>query len=553
MSNQSHDLQEEFQTFIKQIIDQISQEIYLDDMKQLYEKYNETLSAIEEKSDELDNNLVELKEENTSFQKDLEDKQNYYLDSFKQFQNEVNKSHQEYLEKCGEFHEAFNLSNGKSLYEMELIKRDFLKGKEDIEEALEQFCDGYDRALQEYKDNIVKLNDEERSIFANQIRESVLEAQRYGREDVKEVFDKYVLRLKEMSQTVASAAQIRDLVNELKCTRSDIKNITDKKYIETLTAFEKKIQNLQLSEREKLVSTFNGVIGSQRAEFHKMLENDAQQLKEIAAVNLTADQLREFEKKLEYYTNRIEYMLQERMQEVLGIFSNNAKSVVEQEAVYLKNRVDKEQERINLYKDLLEKQQETLMSGLTTCFAENQKKLQVIFIRLQKEFQDSKSESEKILNEINSVKSAVNSFRDTIKNKSDTLGDMGKQIDRINTMVESQNRKLNDLYEIKKTQQELNDDFEKIMTSMNNVEKMNRDVFQKQMQNMVYQTNATQQKIKLLTTICGIQSGVIAFMFLSQIGEIFDNLFDSSATGYVVILALIGVCVFLMRIKKKLR
>lgn len=269
----SNGLQNEFEEFIQNIIQQVSEEIYLEDLKKIYDSYQECLKGMQSQTKKLSENAVQMKEERQNAAEDLN-----------------------------------------------AMKTEMEESTERVEKALDIFYNGYKEILRQYEEKIVFLNDKERQDYIKQFQSVIVETREKEKRELEDSFKQWEDKIQKLTGTIATAESIYQVTDELEQVRETIKNTTDLKYLEKLTDFENKLKDAGLRERKDMENKVKAVFQAESDKTKQMLQGYQKSLTEVTAKTMTRKDMEEFQKNLSRYTNAIQSIADKRYEEALKKF-----------------------------------------------------------------------------------------------------------------------------------------------------------------------------------------------------------------------------------------
>lgn len=271
MGNQG--LQNEFEEFIQNIIQQVSEEIYLEDLKKIYDSYQECLKGMQTQTKKLSENAIQMKEERQAAANDLS-----------------------------------------------AMKEEMEENTGRVEKALDIFYNGYREILRQYEEKIVFLNHKERESYTKQFQEMLVDTREKEKQDLEESFRQWKGKIENLTGSIATTHSLYHVIGELEQVQETIKNTTDSKYLEKLTDFENKLKNAGLRERQDMEEKVKAAFQAESEKTKQMLQQYQKSLAEVAARTMTQKDMMEFQSNLTKYTRAIQAIADKRYDEVLKKF-----------------------------------------------------------------------------------------------------------------------------------------------------------------------------------------------------------------------------------------
>lgn len=269
----NHGLQNEFEEFIQNIIQQVSEEIYLEDLKKIYDSYQECLKGIQVQTGKLSENAIQMKEERQAAANDLS-----------------------------------------------AMKEEMEENTGRVEKALDIFYNGYREILRQYEEKIVFLNHKEREGYKKQFQEMIVETREKEKRELEENFRQWEGKIENLTGTIATTESLYRVADELEHVRETVQNTTDSKYLEKLTDFENKLKNAGLRERKDMEEKVRAAFQTESEKTKQMLQQYQKSLAEVAAQTMTQKDMVEFKSNLAKYTKAIQTIADKRYDEVLKKF-----------------------------------------------------------------------------------------------------------------------------------------------------------------------------------------------------------------------------------------
>lgn len=270
---QQKELQKEFTEFVKQIIEQINKDIYLEDLKKLYDSYLSCLNGLNTEA--------------------------------------------EYMTKVSF---AMHENQRETVSAIIEIQKDLTEKTKQIESALAIFYDGYEQILQKYENNIIALNEKERVTFTEEIASAIQNTKSESIENTRVIFEEYINKLQEMSDSVAKTEDLEKIVAEMTQTRDIVQRSVSTTYLQTLTEFEKRIATLNAEERKALSFTIKTLFQKENETLKATIKEYESLLDTVASKMMTHQDIETFKKSLAQYTNAIQYLAEQRYSEGIRMF-----------------------------------------------------------------------------------------------------------------------------------------------------------------------------------------------------------------------------------------
>lgn len=270
---QQKELQKEFTEFVKQIIEQINKDIYLEDLKKLYDSYLSCLNGLNTEA--------------------------------------------EYMTKVSF---AMHENQMETVNSIANIQKDLAEKTKQIETALTIFYNGYENILQKYEDTIIALNEKERVTFTEEIASAIQNTKSESVENTRAIFEEYINKLQELSDSVAKTEELEKIVTEMAQTRDVVQRSVSTTYLQTLTDFEKRVANLNLEERKALSLTIKTVFQKENETLKATIKEYESLLNTVASKMMTHQDIETFKKSLAQYANAIQYLAEQRYSEGIRMF-----------------------------------------------------------------------------------------------------------------------------------------------------------------------------------------------------------------------------------------
>ena len=271
-----NELQKDFTQFVGQIIEQINKDIYMEELKSIYDSYMKCLDNLKTESENI-----------------------------AQTGDKMNQNQWEVVDSISD------------------IQKDLTEKTKQIEDALKIFYDGYEKILKQYEDKIVSLNKKERTVFIKQITDTLEQTHDSKIETIEQIFSEYTDKLQNMSDSVAKAEQMEAIVSEMALTREIVQESVSDTYIKTLTNFEERIADLNVKEREEVSLAVKAIFEEENKNLKKTVENYSDMLHGIASEMMSHEDLTKFHQNLTQYTSTIQYLAEQRYTEVLRAFEHS--------------------------------------------------------------------------------------------------------------------------------------------------------------------------------------------------------------------------------------
>lgn len=271
-----NELQKDFTQFVGQIIEQISKEIYIEDLRKIYDSYIKCLDNLKEEAE-----------------------------TFTETGNKIHQNQCEVVDTISD------------------IQRDLEQKTRQIEDALSVFYNGYEKILKQYENKIVSLNKKERTNFKEEIQTTIQETHDVKLKNVEDIFLEYTEKLQNMSDSVAKAEDLEKIVSEMALTKDSMQEFVSETYLETVTDFEERIADLNIKERQELSLVVKEMFQEENNKLKHLVENYSNTLQNIASEMMTHEDLESFKQGIAQYTNRIQYLTEQRYAEVLRAFENS--------------------------------------------------------------------------------------------------------------------------------------------------------------------------------------------------------------------------------------
>ena len=266
-------LQNEFEEFIKNIIEQVSEEIYLEDLKRIYDSYQECLNGMQTQTKYLSDSAEQIKEERQTVMEN-----------------------------------------------MTSVRTEMEENTGRIEKALDIFYSGYKDILRQYEEKIVFLNEAERNHYNNQFQSILVETREKEKQELEESFRQCETKIKEMTGTIATTESLNHVTEELEQVRTALENTTSLKYAQTLTEFESQLKSVGLQERKTMEEKLREAFQNESEKIKQMLQAYKTSLTQLTAKTMTQKDMAEFNKNLTKYTSVIQSLAESRYEETLKAF-----------------------------------------------------------------------------------------------------------------------------------------------------------------------------------------------------------------------------------------
>ena len=266
-------LQNEFEEFIKNIIEQVSEEIYLEDLKRIYDSYQECLNGMQTQTKYLSDSAEQIKEERQTVMEN-----------------------------------------------MTSVRTEMEENTGRIEKALDIFYSGYKDILRQYEEKIVFLNEAERNHYNNQFQSILVETREKEKQELEESFRQCETKIKELTGTIATTESLNQVTEELEQVRTALENTTSLKYAQTLTDFESQLKSVGLQERKTMEEKLKEAFQNESEKIKQMLQSYKTSLTQLTAKTMTQKDMAEFNKNLTKYTSVIQSLAESRYEETLKAF-----------------------------------------------------------------------------------------------------------------------------------------------------------------------------------------------------------------------------------------
>ena len=266
-------LQNEFEEFIKNIIEQVSEEIYLEDLKRIYDSYQECLNGMQTQTKYLSDSAEQIKEERQTVMEN-----------------------------------------------MTSVRTEMEENTGRIEKALDIFYSGYKDILRQYEEKIVFLNEAERNHYNNQFQSILVETREKEKQELEASFRQCETKIKELTGTIATTESLNQVTEELEQVRTALEHTTSLKYAQTLTEFESQLKSVGLQERKTMEEKLREAFQNESEKIKQMLQSYKTSLTQLTAKTMTQKDMAEFNKNLTKYTNVIQSLAESRYEETLKAF-----------------------------------------------------------------------------------------------------------------------------------------------------------------------------------------------------------------------------------------
>lgn len=267
------ELQTEFMEFVTQIIEQINKDIYIEDLKKIYDSYLNCLNSLNAES--------------------------------------------EYIAKVScTMHE----NQMEAVHAITNIQKNFEEQTKQIESALSVFYNAYEKIMQKYENRIITLHQDERQTFTEELQNVLQDAQTVNLRKTEEIFTEYTEKLQKMSNSVAQAKELEKIVSEMAQTKEVLQNSVSTTYLKTLTRFEERIADLNVEERKALSITMKELFQEESEKLKGVISEYETILNNVSAKMMTHQDIEVFKQSMAQYTHSIQYLAEQRYSEGIRAF-----------------------------------------------------------------------------------------------------------------------------------------------------------------------------------------------------------------------------------------